>query len=170
MKEISVNELTLNPMQKIAKEWMLVTAGSKEGGFNTMTASWGHLGSLWGQNGGMPTAVIFIRPQRYTNEFLKKEAFFTLTFFPQENRKQLGYLGAHSGRDGDKIAEAGLTPCFVDGTVGFEEAELTLVCRKLYCSPIQEDGFVDKSILDEHYPQKDYHDMYIAEIVKVYSK
>lgn len=170
MQEINVNELMLNPMHKIAKEWMLVTAGNETDGYNTMTASWGHLGSLWGEGGGLPTAVIFIRPQRYTDEFLTKEDTFTLTFFSSEYKKQLGYLGAHSGRDCDKIAQSGLTPLFTDGTVGFEEAQVTLVCRKLYCAPLVEEGFVDKSILDQHYPAKDYHHMYVGEIVKAYTK
>ena len=61
MNEISVSELTINPFDEIAKKWMLVTAGT-EGSYNTMTASWGQLGSLWGHGGGLPTSTIFIRP------------------------------------------------------------------------------------------------------------
>ena len=36
--------LELNPMTLIGDEWMLVTAGDDQTGWNTMTASWGHLG------------------------------------------------------------------------------------------------------------------------------
>ena len=103
MKEVSVQELQLNPMTLIAKEWMLVTAGTEERGYNTMTASWGHLGSIWGHGGGLPTSVIFVRPQRYTKQFVDREALYTLCFFPQEYKPQLTYLGSHSGRDEDKI-------------------------------------------------------------------
>lgn len=167
MKEISVSELRINPMTMIGREWMLVTAGNEERGYNTMTASWGHLGSIWGQGGGLPTATIFLRPQRYTKEFVDREELFTLTVFPEEYKKALGYLGSHSGRDGDKVAAAGLTPVFGEGYTYFAEAKLVLVCKKLYQAPIVPEGFIEKNIIDEHYPNQDFHDMYIGQIVKV---
>lgn len=169
MREIDVKELMLNPMTKIAKEWMLVTAGTEENGYNTMTASWGHLGSLWGHGGGLPTATIFVRPQRYTKQFVDREPLFTLTFFPEAYKAKLAYLGAHSGRDEDKIAKMGLTPVFGEGYTAFAEASLTLVCRKLYLAPIVEEGFIDRAIIDDCYPERDFHDMYVAEIVKVFA-
>lgn len=167
MKEISVSELNINPMTMIAKEWMLITAGTRERGYNTMTASWGHLGSIWGPGGGLPTAVAYVRPQRYTKEFMDREELYTLSFFPDTCKKALGYLGSHSGRDGDKVAAAGLTPEFGEGSTWFKEAKLVLVCRKLYRAPIVEEGFLDRSIVEEYYPQKDFHDLYVGEIVKV---
>ena len=167
MKEISVSELMLNPMTMIAKEWMLVTAGNQERGYNTMTASWGHLGSIWGHGGGLPTAVIYLRPQRYTKEFVDREELFTISIFPEEYKKDLGYLGRVSGRDEDKVAATGLTPVFGDDTTWFAQAKLVLVCRKLYQQTLTEAGFLDKSILDEHYPNRDLHDMYIGQIIKV---
>lgn len=162
MKKISIEELSLNPMTLIANEWMLITAGDKSS-FNTMTASWGHLGSLW----NMPTSVCYIRPQRYTKEFIDKASLYTLTFFPQEYHDKLMYLGSHSGRDEDKISKTGLTPVFGDGYTYFEEAYLTLVCRKVYQAPIIEANFIDKSIVTNCYPAKDFHDMYIGEILEI---
>ena len=166
MKEITFSELNFNPATLIAKEWMLVTAGS-ESGYNTMTASWGHLGAIWGHGGGLPTAVIYLRPQRYTKEFVDREERFTLTVFPEEYRKALGYLGSHSGRDGDKVAAASLTPVFEEDYTYFAEAKLVLVCRKLYRGTLTADGFIDKSIISDHYPNADFHDMYIVQIEKV---
>ncbi len=167
MKEIPVSQLELNPMELIAKEWMLLTAGTKEGGYNTMTASWGHLGSLWGHGGGLPTSVVYVRPQRYTKEFIDREEYYSLSFFPEGFRKELAYLGSHSGRDGDKVAKMGLTPVSDEKTTWFQEANLVLICRKLYRAPIVPEGFVDKSIIDDCYPNRDFHDFYIGEIVKV---
>ena len=167
MKEIQVSELNFNPMTMLAKEWMLVTAGNETRGYNTMTASWGHLGSMWGHGGGLPTAVIYLRPQRYTKEFVDREELFTLCVFPEEYKKDLGYLGRTSGREGDKVAATGLTPAFGEDYTYFAQAKLVLVCRKLYQSTLQEAGFLDRSILDEHYPNRDLHEMYIGEIVKV---
>jgi flavin reductase (DIM6/NTAB) family NADH-FMN oxidoreductase RutF len=167
MKEIPVSELTMNPMTLIAKHWMLVTAGDESRGYNTMTASWGHLGSIWGHNGGLPTSVIYVRPQRYTKEFVDREPLYTLCFFPEGYKKALGYLGSHSGLDGDKVAAVGLTPVFGDGFTYFAEASLTLVCRKLYQAPLREEGFLDREVLEDCYPERDFHDLYIGEIVKV---
>lgn len=167
MKEINVSELSINPMTMIAKEWMLVTAGNEARGYNTMTASWGHLGSMWGHGGGLPTAVIYLRPQRYTKEFVDREELFTLSIFPEEYKKDLGYLGRTSGRDGDKVSATGLTPVFEGDYTYFAQAKLVLVCRKLYQGTLKEEGFHDKSILTDHYPNRDLHEMYIGEIVKV---
>lgn len=167
MRKIDVSELKINPMTLIAKEWMLLSAGCQERGYNTMTASWGHLGSIWGHGGGLPTAVAYVRPQRYTKEFMDREELYTLCFFPAGYKKALGYLGSHSGRDEDKVAKVGLTPVFGEGYTYFAEAKLVLVCKKLYQAPLVAEGFVDKSILAEHYAAGDLHDMYIGEIVEI---
>ncbi len=162
MKEISLNELQMNPMTLIGNEWMLVTAGTRERGYNTMTASWGHLGCLW----SLPTSVIYVRPQRYTKGFVDREEYYSLCFFPEAYRKQLGYLGSHSGREGDKVAAVGLTPVSDENTTWFTEASLVLICRKLYRAPVLEEGFLDKALMDKCYPDKDFHDLYVGQIVK----
>ena len=87
--------------------------------------------------------------------------------YPEEIRQALGDLGAHSGRDGDKCAEAGLSPVFEDGTVYLADAKLVLVCRKLYRSTLSAEGFVDPALMDENYPKRDLHDMYVGEIIRV---
>ena len=163
MKKIDISELRMNPMTKIGKEWMLVTAGCQERGYNTMTASWGHLGHIW----GFDTSVIYVRPQRYTKQFVDREEKYTLCFFPGY-KKEMGYLGTKSGRDEDKVAAVGLTPVFGDGFTYFAEASLVLVCRKLYQAPLKEEYFLDKSIVTDDYPKKDFHDLYVGEILEVY--
>ena len=163
MKKIDIAELQMVPFTKIGKEWMLVTAGCEERGYNTMTASWGHLGHIW----GFDTSVIYVRPQRYTKSFVDREEKYTLCFFPGY-KKEMGYLGTKSGRDEDKVAAVGLTPVFGDGFTYFAEASLVLVCRKLYQAPLKEEYFLDKSIVEDDYPRKDFHDMYVGEILEAY--
>ena len=85
--------LELNPFTKIGKEWMLITSGNKEKA-NTMTASWGGLGVLWGKN----VTYIFVRDSRYTKEFIDANDTFSLTFF-EGQQAALKYLGTVSGRD-----------------------------------------------------------------------
>lgn len=164
-REISIEELEFQPFTKIGKEWMLITAGDEKK-HNTMTASWGGAGVMWGKN----IVSAFIRPQRYTNEFVEANDLFTLSFYSLEYKKALGVLGAKSGRDVDKIAEVGFTPYYVDGTTAFEEANLIFVCKKQYHQALLPELFDVKENDEKWYPQKDYHIMYMAEIVKVLVK
>ena len=164
-KEVKAEELQMNPFTKIGKEWMLITAGNEEK-CNTMTASWGGVGIMWGKN----AVTTYIRAQRYTKEFVDANDTFTISFFDESYRKALNICGSVSGRDKDKIKEAGLTPYFVDGTAAFEEANLILVCKKMYHGDILPENFEDEKIDTKWYPQKDYHTMYISEILKVLVK
>ena len=158
--ETTPEELTDNPFRLIGKDWMLITAGSR-GSFNTMTASWGGLGVLWERK----VAFCFIRSTRYTREFMERSAGFTLSFFEEQHRKALTYCGSHSGREGDKVQEAGLTALHEEDYIYFNEARLVLCCKKIYFQDISPDRFLEPKI-HEMYPQKDYHRMYVGEIVK----
>lgn len=163
--EISIEKLSLNPFTMISRQWMLVTAGNRAG-CNTMTASWGSLGELWGHY----VSTIYIRPTRYTLEFLNREPFYSLCFFGEDQRAALNYCGSHSGRDGDKIKAAGLTPVFDEAAPYFKEANLVFLCRKLYRQDFDPACFLDKRIDGACYPRKDYHKMFIGSIEKVLKK
>lgn len=152
----------------IGKEWMLVTAGT-EGNVNTMTASWGGMGWLWNK----PVAFVFIRPERYTHDFVERTDRMTLSFLGEKHRKALQLCGSVSGRDRDKIGEAGLTPVVLQtGATTFAEARLVLDCRKLYKADMSADGFIDSEVLARWYNDKPgggLHTLYIAEIEGVYA-
>lgn len=163
LKEFDISKLTFNPFERIGKDWCLVSAGNEEA-YNTMTASWGGVGILWNKC----VATVYIRPQRYTKKFVDEADTFTLAFFPEGYREALTFCGKYSGRDYDKAKETGLTPWFVDGSIAFEEADLVIVCRKLYAQEMSADSFVDKDVLDRNYPANDLHTVYIGEIVKAY--
>lgn len=163
---LSINDLSVNPVNLIAKDWMLITAGNQSS-FNTMTASWGSIGHLWNK----PVAFMFIRPQRYTYDFVERNELFSLCFFEDKYRQALNICGTKSGRDTDKVAQAGLTPAFTpNGTPAFQDAKLVFECKKLYNQMLTEDSFVDSSIIGSFYPQKDLHKLYIGEIVSAWTK
>lgn len=164
VKEIDIKELSFNPFEKIGSEWALVTAGD-ERGYNTMTVSWGGVGVIWNKN----VATVYIRPQRYTKRFVDEAGRFTLSFYAPEHKDALRVLGRKSGRDGDKVAEVGFTPEFVDGSTTFEQADLTFVCRTLYTDRIDPAGMVEDGIDAKNYPEHDYHHVYIAEVEHVYA-
>lgn len=170
MKEIAIQNLQLNPFTAFGKDWMALAAGNEQDGCNAMTIAWGHFGSVWERGNHrncLPTAVCYVRPSRYTKEFMDREEYFTLSHFPEKYRKALGYLGSHSGRNGDKAKAAGLTSVFAEGTTYFAEADMVFICRKLYSGELIENGFVDKELVDFNYPERDFHTMYVGEIVKV---
>ncbi len=163
-KEIKVKELPLTPFD-IKTNWMLITA-EKEGKVNTMTASWGGFGIMWNKE----VVYIVIRPQRYTKEFVDTVDSFSLTLFDKSYLKKLGYLGKVSGRDENKIEVAGLTVLHKNGVPYFEEAETVIFAKKLFAQPITEDSFIDKSVIDQWYPEKDFHTLYVAEISHILIK
>ena len=109
------------------KGWALVTAGNIEN-FNTMTISWGGLGTLWNK----PVATVYVKPIRYTHDFLDASEYFTVSFFDSDYRADLATLGTLSGKDGDKVAKTQLTAMAVGDSVSFKEAKLTLLCKKIY--------------------------------------
>jgi flavin reductase (DIM6/NTAB) family NADH-FMN oxidoreductase RutF len=149
-----------NVFDEIGKRWMLITA-EKDGKINTMTASWGGLGILW----GLPVAYVFVRPQRYTQEFLTAADKFTASFYSEKYRAELNLCGTKSGRDIDKIAEAKLTAVRDErGFVYFEQAEDVLCLKKLYMQQLDKDCAIIKDIFEKNYPSDDFHYMYIAEI------
>ena len=165
MKEVDLSILGKeNPFELIGDQWMLITAGDKDS-FNTMTASWGGLGWLWNK----PVVFIFVRPERYTHDFLESSDFVTLSFFPESHRKALQICGTKSGRDCDKVKEAGLTPVALkSGAMTFEQAGLTLECRKLLKTDMKASEFIDKEVLAKWYSDAGLHSIYVLEIEKLW--
>lgn len=162
MKQIEINEFSENPFKLIGSDWMLITA-KKGDKTNMMTASWGGVGILWNK----PVATIYVRPQRYTKEFIDNEEYFSLCVLPEEYRQILNYCGTKSGRDEDKIAETKLTVDESEKAPIFKESRLVLICKKLYAQDLTEQSFIDKSLVEKNYQAKDFHTMYIAEIEKI---
>jgi flavin reductase (DIM6/NTAB) family NADH-FMN oxidoreductase RutF len=171
--EKNIRELSASPVKRIGDDWALVTAGDSAisgGHWNTMTVSWGGLGELWSHD----VAFVFLRPQRYTREFVEANSLFTISFFDKKYRKALAVCGDKSGRDFDKAGETGLTPIVFDrnvvngraqGAIAFAEASEIIVCRKLYTHAFDPAKFLDPAIQRNCYPQSDYHTMYIAEVL-----
>ena len=143
------------------KKWALLTAGNKDK-FNTMTISWGGLGTIWNK----PVATVYVRTSRYTYEFMEENDYFTISFYPEEYKKTLGVLGAKSGRDMDKMKESGLTPKEVSGSMTFGEAEVTLLCKKLYMQSMDLSK-MPEDVVKSMYADGDCHDMYIGEVVEI---
>ncbi len=164
-QKINAKKLDFNAFELLDDAWMLVTAGVKNN-CNTMTASWGGFGILWNKT----VAYVFIRPTRYTFQFSEKYEGMTLSFFTEHYREELKFCGAHSGKDIEKIHKCGFTKFeTASGAIGFSEAWLILECKKLSYQDINPENFLDMKI-NNNYPKKDYHRMYICEITNCYLK
>lgn len=165
MKEIDCKSLDFNPFKTVADDWFALGAGNEDG-YSAMAISWGHFGAIYGPGWGSPSVVIYVRPQRRTRHYVDLEEEFSLSLLPKQDQAKVLYLGQHSGGDKEKIKEAGLTPAFNNGVFYLKEAKLVFICRKIYRGKLEESNFLDSSILKEHYPQKDYHYVYIGNIEK----
>ncbi|MEA2030365.1 MAG: flavin reductase family protein [candidate division Zixibacteria bacterium] len=161
LKPIEVFKMTDNIFKLISTDWMLVTAGDIES-YNTMTAAWGTFGELW----SLEVCICYVRPTRYTYDFMEKSRTFTLSFFDEAFRDTLNYCGTKSGRDVDKMSIPELTAVkSKDNSVYFAEARLVVECSKIYTQDIDPERFLDSKIHDK-YPKKDYHRMYVGEIIQ----
>ena len=162
-KEIKPSELQGNPFDLIGAQWMLITAAKEDGTCNTMTASWGGLGVMWGKD----VAFIVVRPQRYTKEFIDNSSTLSLSVLPSGRMKDYAYLGRVSGRDENKIETCGLSVMYDDNTPYFADSRLVMICEKLFAQPYTSDAFIDPTLLERWYPEQDLHTLYICEIKKI---
>lgn len=164
LKEISIKDINCNAYEMFNKNWALVSSGNEQD-YNTMTISWGTLGHLWFKD----IATVFVRPSRYTFEYMEKNDYFTVSFFLDSHKDDLTYLGKNSGRDGDKVSKTSLTPIFLDGEVGFEEADYVMICKKVHAVDFKREQFCDSGI-ESVYTSDDIHKQYTGAIEKVYKK
>ena len=153
-------------IKRIGKDWMLICARDDENErINAMTASWGAMGVLWNK----PVCICFVRPERHTHALLEKDEIFSIAFLSEEYREALRFCGKESGREVDKLGACGLETESVDGAFVISDAELALVCKKLYVDELREASFLDKSLL-KNYESGGYHTVYVCEIIGAYTK
>ena len=146
---------------KFDKEWALLSAGPKDN-HNSMTIAWGGMGTLWSK----PVITVYVKPCRYTYEFMNRNEYFTVSFYGSAYRKALGIMGSKSGRDTDKDTAAGLTVKELGEAVTYEQAEATLLCRKIYWQDL-DPATMPPDVVEQFYTTEEPHRMYIGEVVKI---
>ena len=167
LREVELSTLSCEVFEVFSKATPLLTAGNQEK-LNTMTIGWGGLGTLWGK----PVCTVYVRPERYTYEFMESHEYFTVSVFGDEYKKAMAVCGTKSGRDLDKVKECALTPAYAAFDAPyFEEAELVFVCKKLYAQDMAEEHVVDgKPVLHYYGANGNWHRMYIGEVIQVLQK
>ena len=156
-----MNDLKINPFEKFNKEWALVTAGNEDK-FNSMTISWGSMGTLWHKN----IVTIYVRPDRYTFDFLKNNDTFTISFYDEKYRDELTMFGRCSGRDNNKVKKSGFCPIFLENSITYKEASETIFLKKIYMEQMNKDLFND-DILACYKDNAPAHYMIIGEVIEL---
>lgn len=154
-------EFTADVFKLFQQEPGLLTAGDRNG-FNAMTIGWGSLGTLWSK----PAVTVYVKPVRYTHDFMEKSEYFTVSFYGDSQREALILLGSLSGRDGDKIARSKLTPVYLDKAVTFREARVTLLCKKMYRHDLVLDRIPEDAV-GKYYRTEAPHTLYIGELLQI---
>ena len=164
-RRLDPEQLDRSAFRMINRDWLQVVTEAN-GRANSMTASWGGMGILWNK----PVLYLVIRPQRFTRELLDENGHFSVCILDESYRKAGQYLGTASGRDEDKIANAGLILGHENGVPYLADAHTVFLCRTLYRQPMGGEFFLEKEDDQKHYPDKDYHILYVAEIEDLYIK
>ncbi len=155
-----------NPVDLFGKDWMALAVG-KEGDMNALTISWGETGKLW----ELPVCTVFVSTDRYTHSFMERFDHFTVTAFPPDKKRALAYIGSHSGRDGDKLKAAGLTPLFTElGNPVFREGCLAIECRILYKTPFEPHKMSAEVVSFYNRRGMGIHTMYIGQILNIWTR
>lgn len=158
-----------NPFTWFKGQGLLLAVGDKDKS-NAMTIGWGALGNVWSKL-GPNTVTVYVAEGRYTYEFMEKYDYFTVMAFDKENAPILGYMGTHSGRDGDKAAHLGLHTLYTEnGTPYYEEAEIVLECKILYRAPFVKEGMTDDVKKFYENFEAGVHHLYIGNVVGAWVK
>ena len=164
---VDPKSLTPEIFQVFGTQNALLTAGDKTQ-LNTMTIGWCQMGDLWNRN----TCTVYVRPERYTYQFMENHNYFTVSVLPENCGDIMRLCGSKSGRDTDKIKECGLTLCYGTGDAPFfQEAEWVLVCRKLYVQDLSPECVKDADIFKFYTSAMGgWHRMYVGEVLEAYHK
>ena len=160
-----VDEWNENPFDWFKGQGLLLAVGTPEHN-NAMTIGWGSLGNVWSKI-GPATVTVYVAEARYTYEFMEKYDYFTVMAFDKEDARILGYMGTHSGRDGDKAAHLGLHTLYTEnGTPYYAEETLVLECKTIYKAPFLKEGMSEE--VQKFYENFDagVHHMYIGNVIK----
>lgn len=153
-----INELKIDEM---IKDGCLLTSGSIND-FNTMTIGWGMIGTIWRKK----TFIVYVKPTRYTYNYMENNDYFTVTFYKEQYKEEMVYLGTKSGRDTNKVKDVNFHPLEIDNCVTFKEAYCTILCKKYYYTDIDKNNIPEEAV-DRYYKDNSLHRVYYGEIIKI---
>ncbi len=147
--------------EQFNKKWALVAAGDKDN-HNAMTISWGSMGTLWSK----PIVTVYVKPCRYTYEYMNNNDYFTVSFYDEKYREALNIMGSRSGRDCKKDKLANLHCKQLEHGVTYEEAEVTIVCKKIYYQDLDINQIPAEQV-ERHYKSEEPHRVFVGEVIDI---
>lgn len=158
-----------NPFTWFKGQGLLLAVGDSVKN-NAMTIGWGSLGNLWKEIGAN-TVTVYVAEERYTYQFMEENRYFTVMAFDKDDARILGYMGTHSGRDGDKAAHLGLHTLYTEhGTPYYEEASIVLECEIIYKAPFLKEGMCEDAQKFYEGFSAGVHHMYIGNVINAMKK
>jgi flavin reductase (DIM6/NTAB) family NADH-FMN oxidoreductase RutF len=171
-KQITPEEMcdNFNVFTLAGKDFYAITAGNEDH-YNSMIGSGGGFGLLFKR----PTTWCLLRKDRYTLEIIQKEQKYTLSYFPNENKEQMLFLGSKSGRGSDKMKEVQLSSIQTPSdNMSFKEARLIIECLLTAITTPNPNDFYSqeaKDYIDEAYKDaNEYRKLVFGEITHVWVK
>jgi flavin reductase (DIM6/NTAB) family NADH-FMN oxidoreductase RutF len=149
----------------IPKMPSILTAGDKNH-YNSMVIGWGTIGVGFAK----PLFTVFVKPERYTYQFIDKSEIFTVSYIDEKLYNKFMPYGTKSGKDINKEEVCGTHIKFLDdGGITFEEAVEVYVCKIIAKAHLTEED-VHQELVDMYkgnvkaYPTTKPHTMYVGEI------
>jgi flavin reductase (DIM6/NTAB) family NADH-FMN oxidoreductase RutF len=165
-KTIRYTDYFAETMRRMREDGLLLVSAAADGKPNVMTIGWGTIGSIWGR----PMWLVLVRPSRYTYSRLEEVSDFTVNVPPKELAAAASHCGTVSGRDHEKFQEMRLTTVASKQVRPpiIEECLVHYECRTVHRNDVVPDALA-QAIVDEFYPQGDFHRVYFGEIVAAYA-
>ena len=88
LQAVDPKEFAPSLLPAFGRENALLAAGDKSG-CNAMTIGWCQAGRLW----NLPVCTVYVRPERYTYQFMEKNAMFTVSVLPESAREAMAEIG-----------------------------------------------------------------------------
>ena len=83
MQKTSLQDVK-NPATLFGEDRVVLTVGNSQK-INAMTIGWGQFGTLWGRQ----VITIYAAQERYTNELLETNEYFTVVGLPKDKKEAL---------------------------------------------------------------------------------
>lgn len=150
------------------EDYAVVTSGKAED-YNSMVASFGGVGILYGN----PVTWLYLRANRYTLQYIRDNGSYTLCFFDEPYKEKIMHFGTSSGRGTDKMNTHSLTSTLTPaGWVGYKEARLIIECDLTQVTTVSPDDVFTQDgkafVIEGYEDAGDYHKLVYGTISNIW--
>lgn len=143
-KEVLPDKINDNVFTLVGELFPVITAGNSMH-YNSMVSSGGGMGILFKK----PVIWSVLRSDRYTLELIREERTYTISYFPDNYKEQLIFLGSKSGKNSNKMQEVELTSIQTPlENITFEEARLIIECKLIQITTPNVSDFYTQEVQD----------------------